>query len=89
MSDKDAEFRAWLVEERMLNPETITRDRTKKEFAQYVEDYNTGMFNPSRLFTILLLMRNLCSNLTSFKILFPSTLHSSTRPSRIGRDSPA
>ncbi|KAE8541507.1 hypothetical protein D1P53_002869 [Cryptococcus gattii VGV] len=36
------EFRAWLVEERKINPETISKDRTKKEFAVYVEDYNTA-----------------------------------------------
>ncbi|OWZ59688.1 hypothetical protein C356_00805 [Cryptococcus neoformans c45] len=39
---KDSEFRAWLVEERKINPETISKDRTKKEFAVYVEDYNTA-----------------------------------------------
>ncbi|WVQ95477.1 hypothetical protein IAU59_002574 [Kwoniella sp. CBS 9459] len=39
---KDSEFRAWLVEERTINPETISKDRTKKEFAVFVEDYNTA-----------------------------------------------
>ena len=39
---KEQEFRAWLVEERMINPETITKDQTKKEFAKFVEDFNTG-----------------------------------------------
>nr|XP_019051188.1 hypothetical protein I302_01637 [Kwoniella bestiolae CBS 10118]OCF30118.1 hypothetical protein I302_01637 [Kwoniella bestiolae CBS 10118] len=39
---KDSEFRAWLVEERTINPETISKDRTKKEFAIFVEDYNTA-----------------------------------------------
>ncbi|KIR79413.1 hypothetical protein I305_00457 [Cryptococcus gattii E566] len=39
---KDSEFRAWLVEERKINPETISKDRTKKEFAVYIEDYNTA-----------------------------------------------
>ncbi|OCF58508.1 hypothetical protein L486_04541 [Kwoniella mangroviensis CBS 10435] len=39
---KDSEFRAWLVEERKINPETISKDRTKKEFAVFVEDYNTA-----------------------------------------------
>jgi len=38
------EFRTWLVEERKINPETMTKERTKKEFAVYVEDYNTGLF---------------------------------------------
>ncbi|EIM80864.1 uncharacterized protein STEHIDRAFT_162627 [Stereum hirsutum FP-91666 SS1] len=40
--NKDQEFRAWLVEERMLNPETMTKDQTKKEFARFVEDFNTA-----------------------------------------------
>ncbi len=40
--NKESEFRAWLVEERMINPETITKDQTRKEFARFVEDYNTG-----------------------------------------------
>ena len=42
---KDAEFRAWLVEERMINPETITKDQTKKEFARFMEDFNTGLYS--------------------------------------------
>ena len=40
--NKEQEFRAWLVEERKINPETITKDQTKKEFARFAEDYNTG-----------------------------------------------
>ena len=40
--NKEQEFRAWLVEERKINPETITKDQTKKEFARFTEDYNTG-----------------------------------------------
>ena len=43
MYEKDAEFRTWLVEERMVNPETMSKDQTKKEFARFVEDYNTGV----------------------------------------------
>lgn len=39
---KSAEFHTWLVEERKINPETITKDQSKKEFAKYVEDFNTG-----------------------------------------------
>ena len=42
--DKEAEFRTWLVEERKLNPETLSKDLTKKEFARFVEDYNTGEY---------------------------------------------
>ena len=40
--NKEQEFRAWLVEERKINPETITKDQTKKEFARFAEDFNTG-----------------------------------------------
>lgn len=40
---KAAEFHTWLVEERKINPETITRDQSKKEFVKYVEDFNTGL----------------------------------------------
>lgn len=43
---KEQEFRAWLVEERKINPETVTKDQTKKEFARFVEDYNTGPSSP-------------------------------------------
>ncbi|KAH9851377.1 hypothetical protein C2E23DRAFT_869334 [Lenzites betulinus] len=40
--NKEQEFRAWLVEERKINPETVSKDQTKKEFARFVEDYNTA-----------------------------------------------
>ncbi|KAH9920971.1 uncharacterized protein B0H18DRAFT_580126 [Fomitopsis serialis] len=40
--NKEQEFRAWLVEERKINPETISKEQTKKEFARFVEDYNTA-----------------------------------------------
>ena len=42
--NKEQEFRAWLVEERKINPETTSKEQTKKEFARFVEDYNTGTF---------------------------------------------
>lgn len=40
--NKTAEFHAWLVEERKINPETLSKDTERKEFARYMEDYNTG-----------------------------------------------
>lgn len=40
--NKEQEFRAWLVEERKINPETTNKDQTRKEFARFVEDYNTA-----------------------------------------------
>lgn len=53
MYDKDPEFRTWLVEERIINPETMSKDQTKKEFARFVEDYNTGMHYSGIEFTCL------------------------------------
>ncbi|KAI9441734.1 hypothetical protein H4582DRAFT_2208165 [Lactarius indigo] len=32
---KEAEFRAWLVEERKMNPERMSKDQNKKEFASF------------------------------------------------------
>lgn len=42
MFEKTQEFRAWLVEERKINPETQSKESTRKEFAQFMEDYNTA-----------------------------------------------
>ncbi|KAG6899462.1 hypothetical protein C0993_010141 [Termitomyces sp. T159_Od127] len=39
---KGPEFHAWLVEERKINPETISKDQNKKEFLRFVEDFNTA-----------------------------------------------
>lgn len=39
---KGTEFHTWLVEERKINPETISKDQEKKEFSRFVEDYNTA-----------------------------------------------
>ena len=39
---KNQEFYTWLVEERKINPETVSKDQQKKEFSRFVEDYNTG-----------------------------------------------
>lgn len=45
--NKSNEFHTWLVEERKINPETISKDQNKKEFAKFVEDFNTGTFSSS------------------------------------------
>lgn len=37
-----SEFRQWLVEERHINPETISRASERKEMATFIEDYNTA-----------------------------------------------
>jgi hypothetical protein len=39
---KGPEFHTWLVEERKINPETISKDQSKKEFARFIEDFNTA-----------------------------------------------
>lgn len=40
--NKTQEFRTWLLEERKLNPEVLTKDQERKEFQVFVEDYNTA-----------------------------------------------
>jgi hypothetical protein len=42
MFNLSQEFHTWLIEERKINPETISKDQSRKEFARFVEDYNTG-----------------------------------------------
>jgi hypothetical protein len=49
---KGQEFHAWLVEERKINPETISKDQNKKEFARFMEDYNTGMSSSFSVITV-------------------------------------
>ncbi|KAH8994535.1 hypothetical protein EDB92DRAFT_1795456 [Lactarius akahatsu] len=49
---KEAEFRTWLVEERKMNPEKISKDQNKKEFARFVEDYNTATFPNEKFYNI-------------------------------------
>lgn len=44
MYNKEEEYKTWLVEECKINPETLSKDQTKKYFARYMEDYNTGKF---------------------------------------------
>lgn len=46
---KAPEFHTWLVEERKINPETVSKDQSKKEFARFIEDYNTGICSSSML----------------------------------------
>lgn len=50
MFNLSQEFHTWLIEERKINPETISKDQSRKEFARFVEDYNTGMCSDSHLF---------------------------------------
>jgi len=39
---KGQEFRSWLVEERMLNPETLSGPKEKEEFRNFMELFNTA-----------------------------------------------
>ncbi|KAG9123322.1 hypothetical protein FRC07_015098 [Ceratobasidium sp. 392] len=50
--NKDAEFRTWLVEECKINPETLSKDATKKQFAKFVEDYNTATLPHEKFYNI-------------------------------------
>jgi len=52
MFTKEAEFRAWLVEERKMNPERMSKDQNKKEFARFVEDYNTATLSNEKFYNI-------------------------------------
>lgn len=36
----------------MINPETITKDQTKKEFAKFVEDFNTATLPHEKFYNI-------------------------------------
>ncbi|KAG2366661.1 hypothetical protein BDR07DRAFT_1395360 [Suillus spraguei] len=40
--NKTQEFRTWLLEERKINPEAISKDQERKEFTVFIEDYNTA-----------------------------------------------
>lgn len=42
VSSQDQEFRAWLVGEKMINPETLSKKAEKQIFSTFVEEYNTG-----------------------------------------------
>ncbi|GAA5909234.1 hypothetical protein JCM6882_003774 [Rhodosporidiobolus microsporus] len=39
---KGDEFHAWLIGERMINPETLPKSKEKEIFKAFMEDYNTG-----------------------------------------------
>ncbi|GAA5955336.1 hypothetical protein JCM8115_001920 [Rhodotorula mucilaginosa] len=39
---KSDEFHAWMIGERMMNPETTTKAKEKELFKQFMEDFNTG-----------------------------------------------
>ncbi|TFK20603.1 hypothetical protein FA15DRAFT_673340 [Coprinopsis marcescibilis] len=49
---KVAEFQAWLIEERKVNPERITKDQEKKEFSRFVEDFNTATLPHEKYYNI-------------------------------------
>jgi len=42
MFTKEQEFHLWLLEERQVNPETLSKATRKKLFQSYMEDFNTA-----------------------------------------------
>ncbi|KAL0072601.1 hypothetical protein AAF712_000364 [Marasmius tenuissimus] len=50
--NKGPEFHTWLVEERKINPETISKEQSKKEFARFVEDFNTATLPHEKYYNI-------------------------------------
>ncbi|KDN38383.1 hypothetical protein K437DRAFT_228602, partial [Tilletiaria anomala UBC 951] len=46
------EFRTWLVEERHINPETISKSEEKKQISTFVEDYNTATFPQDKYYNL-------------------------------------
>lgn len=61
MYEKEPEFRTWLVEERLINPETLSKDQTKKEFARYAEDFNTATLPHEKYYNIESFERRMAS----------------------------
>lgn len=49
---KDQEFRAWLVEEKMLNPETLSKAKEKEIFKSFMEEYNTGTLPHDKFYDV-------------------------------------
>lgn len=46
------EFRQWLVEERQINPETISRANERKEMATFIEDFNTATLPEEKYYNL-------------------------------------
>jgi len=59
MFTKNQEFYTWLVEERKINPERISKDQSKKEFARFVEDYNTATLPHEKYYNIATFERHM------------------------------
>ncbi|EFP84262.1 hypothetical protein PGT21_037278 [Puccinia graminis f. sp. tritici] len=52
MFTKDQEFRAWLVEEKTLNPETVSQIKMKELFKVYMEDFNTATLPHEKFYAL-------------------------------------
>ncbi|POW00434.1 hypothetical protein PSHT_12989 [Puccinia striiformis] len=52
MFTKDQEFRAWMVEEKMLNPETVSQIKMKDLFKVYMEDFNTATLPHEKFYAL-------------------------------------
>ncbi|KIL60118.1 hypothetical protein M378DRAFT_14388 [Amanita muscaria Koide BX008] len=57
--NKSQEFHTWLVEERKINPETISKEQNRKEFAQFVEDYNTATLPHEKYYNMVAFERHM------------------------------
>jgi hypothetical protein len=43
------EFRTWLLEEKLLNPETTSKDQLKKLFKEYVLSFRVSSVNVDKI----------------------------------------
>ncbi|KAH7904880.1 hypothetical protein BJ138DRAFT_976145, partial [Hygrophoropsis aurantiaca] len=59
--NKSQEFRTWLLEERKINPESISKDQERKEFAVFVEDFNTATLPHEKYYHIEAYERRMAS----------------------------
>ena len=51
----------------MINPETISKDATKKEFAKFVEDFNTGELSSHAYVEFLLSVMRIAKRRSAMK----------------------
>ncbi len=86
-ANMQAEFRAWLVEERHINPETISKSEEKKQIATFVEDHNTATFPHEKYYNLEVrdeleggfARRKLCAHLSVSLLLLCLCAHRHTR----------
>ncbi|KAL5504479.1 hypothetical protein ACEPAH_7140 [Sanghuangporus vaninii] len=74
MYEKEEEFRTWLVEERIINPEVLSKEQTKKEFAKFAEDYNTATLPHEKYYNIASFERRMTA-MRAGELLPPSSTY--------------